>query len=618
MAIETNELIDVKELPPFKKFIMSIGAIPTSYLESMTYAELLMWFCDYLQNTVIPTINNNGQAVEELQNFVMHYFDNLDVQEEINKKLDEMANNGQLTNLIKQYIDPIIDEQNEDIETFKETINTQINNISTELESVASGSPLVASSTSEMTDTTRVYVNTTDGKWYYYDGDSWEIGGTYQATEDSNTVNELERVQNNLKDNLYNYLEDNKTIIWQIGGLTDGEIVSANDRIVTTNIEHNIYPIKVSSNDYSKFRFGIAYYESDGTYSSQTGWSYVDIIIPANSYYRIVAVRYSQWEDLRPIGVYNSDVYQSLKLKSNVNLSLLADIPDLQNTYNHNYPILNKYLKYDTGVMIQGLTKVNNDLWQFSASSNDHTSWYGQILQINENKEVSIKYHDFGHIPSVAYYKEKNMLIFGNGSTDTEVSGKLQFYKNLSEHQGNIYSVNDENYLEIDLSSLGSTAPATSYGLVCSKGESENIVYIFLNSNKHLYKCLIGYGTNDYSSEYGIYNYIDDNTINGTLHIINEKDLSSLLSGINDTIQTMYYLPNGDLSFLVGTRTTTIYRYRLNQNNDYILSNIYYGTNKDDTDTNINEEPQSILYDDNKLYISYKGSTYLLINTIII
>ena len=45
-----------------------------------------------------------------------------------------------------------------------------------------SGSPLVASSTSEMTDTTTVYVNTTDGYWYYYDGTDWQPGGVYQST----------------------------------------------------------------------------------------------------------------------------------------------------------------------------------------------------------------------------------------------------------------------------------------------------------------------------------------------------------------------------------------------------------------------------------------------------
>ena len=63
MAIEPTDVIDVKSLTPFKKFIMTIGNIPTSYLESMSYAELLMWFCNYLQNTVIPTVNNNGEAI---------------------------------------------------------------------------------------------------------------------------------------------------------------------------------------------------------------------------------------------------------------------------------------------------------------------------------------------------------------------------------------------------------------------------------------------------------------------------------------------------------------------------------------------------------------------------
>lgn len=45
-----------------------------------------------------------------------------------------------------------------------------------------SGTPLVAESISDMIDTTKVYVNTTDGHWYWYDGDSWEDGGIYQAT----------------------------------------------------------------------------------------------------------------------------------------------------------------------------------------------------------------------------------------------------------------------------------------------------------------------------------------------------------------------------------------------------------------------------------------------------
>lgn len=65
-------------------------------------------------------------------------------------------------------------------------------NLQTQINSLANGSPLVASSTSEMIDTTKTYVNTTDGNWYYYDGTEWQIGGTYQATEDSETLTDLD------------------------------------------------------------------------------------------------------------------------------------------------------------------------------------------------------------------------------------------------------------------------------------------------------------------------------------------------------------------------------------------------------------------------------------------
>ena len=101
----------IEGLKPFGRFIMTIGQLPASYLVSMTYEEQLLWFCNYLQNTVIPTVNNNAEAVEELQNlfielksYVDNYFENLDVQEEINNKLDEMAESGELAELISQYL----------------------------------------------------------------------------------------------------------------------------------------------------------------------------------------------------------------------------------------------------------------------------------------------------------------------------------------------------------------------------------------------------------------------------------------------------------------------------------------------------------------------------------
>ena len=104
---------NIERLHPraFTKFCMSIGMVPSSYTSALTYEEQLLWFCSYLEKNVIPAVNNNAEALEEVQNlmvqlqdYVNNYFDNLDVQEEINNKLDDMAEQGQLTDIIAQYL----------------------------------------------------------------------------------------------------------------------------------------------------------------------------------------------------------------------------------------------------------------------------------------------------------------------------------------------------------------------------------------------------------------------------------------------------------------------------------------------------------------------------------
>ena len=236
--MENENLKPIEKLTPFTKMIMTIGTLPSSFYASMSYYESMVWLYEYLKNEVIPAVNNNAEAVEELQakyieftgdineevgdfkeyingkvdeleTYMNNYFDNLDVQEEVNQKLDEMALNGTLTNLIKAYVDPIyeayentiterVDNQDTDINLFKSDINNQIDEINTKVEQATSGSPLVASSTSEMTETDRIYVNTTDGYWYYYDGDSWEQGGVYQSTGVSESDPVIDKIETSL------------------------------------------------------------------------------------------------------------------------------------------------------------------------------------------------------------------------------------------------------------------------------------------------------------------------------------------------------------------------------------------------------------------------------------
>lgn len=117
MSIQTNtlpgnpqiEVIKSGKTGLFTNYIYK--AIPLAFDESMSYYETLCGLLHYLKNVIIPTVNNNANAVAELQNlyeqlrtYVNDYFTNLDVQEEINNKLDKMVEDGTLDQIIEQYL----------------------------------------------------------------------------------------------------------------------------------------------------------------------------------------------------------------------------------------------------------------------------------------------------------------------------------------------------------------------------------------------------------------------------------------------------------------------------------------------------------------------------------
>lgn len=78
-------------------------AIPLAFDESMSYYETLCGILSLLK-TQEEVINNNADLILELELYMKNYFKNLDVQTEINNKLDEMAESGQLSDIIAQYI----------------------------------------------------------------------------------------------------------------------------------------------------------------------------------------------------------------------------------------------------------------------------------------------------------------------------------------------------------------------------------------------------------------------------------------------------------------------------------------------------------------------------------
>ena len=101
---------DYKNLTPFKWFVLENFPFIEADFDALTEWQL---FCKLgkeinkiidSQNVVGTEMEKFSQAFIELQNYVDNYFKNLDVQDEINNKLNEMAESGQLTDIIAQYL----------------------------------------------------------------------------------------------------------------------------------------------------------------------------------------------------------------------------------------------------------------------------------------------------------------------------------------------------------------------------------------------------------------------------------------------------------------------------------------------------------------------------------
>ena len=105
-----------EKIEPFRYWTQAV--LPLVYDDSLSYYELLCKVVEKLNETVELTDLNNDNTISlkasfddlsaeytQLQSFIDNYFDNLDVQTEINNKLDAMALDGTLTELITPFVD---------------------------------------------------------------------------------------------------------------------------------------------------------------------------------------------------------------------------------------------------------------------------------------------------------------------------------------------------------------------------------------------------------------------------------------------------------------------------------------------------------------------------------
>lgn len=147
----TPEMVGYTGQGPFRYWCQKV--LPLVYDDSLSYLEVLYKITTYLNNVIsdVANVETNvdslavsyenlqnyvNEKIESIENYVNDYFDNLDVQKEINNKLDEMITDGTMTRIVgsvfgvitPQMFGAVGDGVTDDSTAFQECVNYGIEN----------------------------------------------------------------------------------------------------------------------------------------------------------------------------------------------------------------------------------------------------------------------------------------------------------------------------------------------------------------------------------------------------------------------------------------------------------------------------------------------------------
>lgn len=400
-----SNLKPVQGLRPFTKFCMTIGNLPASYLVSMTYEEQLLWFCDYLKNTVIPTVNNNAEAVEELQNlyielksYVDNYFNNLDVQNEINYKLDTMVQDGTFEKYFSNFQNEINNLQNQIINKNQMSPRGVYNT----LDDLIQANP----------DHNYIYVILSNNKWAYYNGSTWAEGGNFLTS----SIGIITKSQTDFYNKYYNLfnketVKNNRYVDSNNGNVTiptDPGTYYASDYIEV--LPNTPYIANGSLRKDSQY----AWYNNNKEFISGgtiNGKNKNPMISPTNAKYLRFTARTLDTIINQGSVPYSGEAYSNYYTLQNPDISFLStkfiDYKRSSNIFNKNHCLYNYYVNQDGDVLhpIDGTTIYLSDF--INNNYGEILSVYGRFIYVAEFDE-NYNFIEFYFTPKATTFSPKN------------------------------------------------------------------------------------------------------------------------------------------------------------------------------------------------------------------
>lgn len=336
---------DYKNLTPFKWFILENFPFIEETFDALTNYQL---FCKLGEeiNKIIDNVNESGEEVETLsnsfialQNYVNNYFSNLDVQDEIDNKLDEMAQNGTLGEILQTYVQPIVDSLNTRIQEV-ENDYTVTNNRIDEIMELPQGSTTGDAQLADIKNG--------------FDGRVFTTPGEAVRNEDELNYNKIK---------LLNFINNIENVEYEQGGITQqGQPLTSNYFIRSKTFlnSNSNYYINFKNNDYYCV---IVWYNENETIATST------MLTIRNS--RIIPTAYPK--------------FKIVMRKTTDNTTITPN--DAMNIYLTFSPLQNSKINYDDNIIINfdnTNKKINiKSKLDYILTDTQYFTFYNQNIEIN-------------------------------------------------------------------------------------------------------------------------------------------------------------------------------------------------------------------------------------------